>query len=136
MKNVIYLIFDLKIRNLRYIGQTTQRLEKRISDHIRNMKLLQRFGSFKEGTHKSLLSFRLAVHGVQNLCVIPYLNFEDMIDPEWPLPDTVDFRRLIEKRYEFPIADALHCFWPIGCNLSGNPYLSAKEALNLDLRKK
>ena len=56
-----------------------------------------------------------------------------MIDPKWPLPGTVDFRRLIEEKYEFLIADALHCFWPIGCNLSGNPYLSAKEVLNLDL---
>ena len=71
MKNVIYLIFDLKIRNIRYVGQTCQRLEKRISDHIRNMKFLQRFGTFKEGTHKSLLSFRLAVNGVKHLCVIP-----------------------------------------------------------------
>ena len=114
--------------------QPSQRSEKRISDHIRNMKVLQRFGTFKEDTHKSLLSYRLAVNGVQNLCDIPRLNFDPMIDPKWPLAGTVDFRRLIEKKYEFPIADALYCFWPIGFNLSGNPYLSAKEALNLDLR--
>jgi hypothetical protein len=107
---VIYLILDLKKRNIRYIGQTTQRLDKRISDHIRNMKFLQSFGSFKKGTHKSLLSYRLAVNGVHNLCAIPWLCFESMIDPTWPLPGTFEFRKLVEKNYEFPLADALHCF--------------------------
>ena len=97
------------------------------------MKYLQRYGSFEKGTHKSLLSYRLAVNGIHDLCVIPWLHFESLINSTWPLPGTVDFRRLVEKRYEFPLADALHCFWPIGCNLSGNPYLSAKETLHLNL---
>ena len=57
-----------------------------------------------------------------------------MIDHKWPLPGRADFRRLIEEKYEFLIADTLHCFWPSDCNLSGNPYLSAREVLNLDLR--
>ena len=57
-----------------------------------------------------------------------------MIDPKCHLQGTVEFRRLIGIKYEFLISDALHCFWLSGCNLSGNPYLSAKEILNLDLR--
>ena len=33
------------------------------------------------------------------------------------------FRKLIEESFEFPIAETLHTFWPMGCNLSGNPHL-------------
>jgi hypothetical protein len=33
----------------------------------------------------------------------------------------------VEKLFEFPIAEALHSFWPTGCNLSGNPHLTDKE---------
>ena len=47
------LILDLKKHNIRYTGQTTQRLEKRTSDHIRNMKYLKRYGAFEKGTQKA-----------------------------------------------------------------------------------
>ena len=110
LRNTIYLILDLKKPSIRYIGHTTQRLDKRLSDHIRNMKFLQRYGEFEKDTHKSLLSYRLSVNGVYNLCAIPWLHFETMIDSSWPLPGTADFRHLVEERYEFPLADALHCF--------------------------
>ena len=33
----------------------------------------------------------------------------------------------MEKLYEFKIAEALHSFWPTGCNLSGNPHLTDSE---------
>ena len=102
--------------------------------YSKQKKNLQRFGTFKEDTHISLLSYRLAFNRVQNLCLIPWFTFDSIIGPKWPLRGNVDFRRLIKKKYDFPIADALNCFWPIGCNFSGNPHLSAKEALNSDLR--
>ena len=43
LKNLIYIIFDDKRYGIIYVGQTIQKLEKRISDHVRNMKDLHRF---------------------------------------------------------------------------------------------
>ena len=71
LKNIIYIIFDDKNYKLIYVGQTIQTLEKRISDHIRNMKFLQRFGSFEEKSHKSLIAYRMAVYGTQDVHVLP-----------------------------------------------------------------
>ena len=54
-----------------YVGQTMNALEKRISDHIRNVKFIQEFGSFKQRAHKSLITYRLAVNGIQHTLVVP-----------------------------------------------------------------
>ena len=71
MKNLIYIIFDDKNYRLIYVGQTIQTLEKRISDHVRNMKFLQRFGAFEEKSHKSLIAYRMAVCGTHDVHVLP-----------------------------------------------------------------
>ena len=110
MKNLIYLIFDTERHRITYVGQTTQTLEKRISDHIRKMKFLQNYGSFDNKSHKSLIAYRMAVNGIQHIHVLPWFHFGNLIKPSWPIPGTADFRKLIERRYEFPIAESLHCF--------------------------
>ena len=71
LKNLIYIIFDDKNYRLIYVGQTIQTLEKRISDHVRNMKFLQRFGAFEEKSHKSLIAYRMAVCGTHDVHVLP-----------------------------------------------------------------
>ena len=38
----------------------------------------------------------------------------------------------MEQLYEFKIAEALHSFWPQGCNLSGNPHLTDNEQSRID----
>ena len=38
----------------------------------------------------------------------------------------------MEQLYEFKIAEALHSFWPTGCNLSGNPHLTDNEQSRID----
>ena len=82
LKNVIYLIFDDKNYNLIYVGQTIQKLEKRISDHVRNMKFLQRFGAFEEKAHKSLIAYRMAVYGIHDVHVLPWFCFTKLISPK------------------------------------------------------
>ena len=81
LRNLIYIIFDDKRYSVIYVGQTIQKLEKRISDHIRNMKHLQRFGSFEDKSHKSLITYKMAVHGIDGIHVLPWFCFENLIKP-------------------------------------------------------
>ena len=81
LKNLIYIIFDDKRYSVIYVGQTIQKLEKRISDHIRNMKHLQRFGSFDDKSHKSLITYKMAVNGIHGIHVLPWFCFEKSIKP-------------------------------------------------------
>ena len=81
MRNLIYLIFDEKRYRTIYIGQTTQTLEKRIRDHIRKMKFLQRYGTFDNKTHKSLIAYRMAVSGIRDVHVLPWFYFGNLIKP-------------------------------------------------------
>ena len=107
---MIYVILDLKRYRTLYVGQTIQRLDKRISDHIRNMQYLQRFGAYKPGCHKSLITYRLAVKGIHDICVLPWLCFRENLKPTWPLPGTGRFRKFVENLHEFPLAERLNCF--------------------------
>ena len=56
---MIYVIMNTKINNIIYVGHTAQKLDKRISAHICNVKYLQRHQSFKENRHKSVITPRL-----------------------------------------------------------------------------
>ena len=82
VKNLIYLIFDESRHSTIYVGQTIQKLEKRISDHVRNMKFLQRFGAFEEKAHKSLIAYRMAVYGIHDVHVLPWFCFTKLISPQ------------------------------------------------------
>ena len=68
---MIYVILHTKTDNKVYVGQTIQPLEKRISRHIETAKFLQKFHTFKEKSHKSLIAYRIAVTGVSNIRVLP-----------------------------------------------------------------
>ena len=81
LKYVIYVIFDKHKYNFIYTGQTIQTLEKRISAHLQKMIFLQRYGSFEKNSHISLIAFRMAVYGVENGHVLPWLCFEKFIQP-------------------------------------------------------
>ena len=70
-KFMIYVILHTKTYNIIYVGQTIQPLEKRISRHIETAKILQKFHTFKEQSHKSLIAYRLAVTGIENIRVLP-----------------------------------------------------------------
>ena len=81
LRNLIYIIFNDKNYGFIYDGQTIKMLEKRISDHVRNMKYLERFGSFEEKSHKSLIAYRMAVCGIQGIHVLPWFCLEKLIKP-------------------------------------------------------
>ena len=134
---MIYVIMHRKLHHIIYVGQTAQELEKRISAHVQNIKYLQRHRSFKENSHKCLISLKLAIHGLSDVCVLPQLHFKDKINATQPISGTAPFRKRVEQFYEFKIAEALHSFWPTGCNLSGNPLLSlsklSKNIFNKDV---
>ena len=71
LQNIVYVILDVKTINILYVGHTTQRMEKRISDHIRNALYLQKYKGQETGGHKSLIAYRIAVHGTKNIRVLP-----------------------------------------------------------------
>ena len=110
LQNVIYVIYDRKVVGTIHVGQTSQRLDKRISDHVRKMKYLQKYREFGKKSHKSRIAYRLAVDGTENAGVVPWICFDELIDTTWPTPGSFRFRRYVEEKFEFPIAEQLRTF--------------------------